>query len=281
MTIIAMTREMGSLGKFVAEGLAADLHLNLLYHEVIDSVSEKMHLPGSVVTRFLQGRAMPIERFRTDMDALSLYTAEEVLNIAAHGNLMIRGWGATCLLRPVSHVVCVRVCAPMEARIRHIMERLGIDDPDLAQAEIKRNDAAHSAAMQRRFGINWEDPAHYDLVLNTERLSVTACIEQIKALAKQPDFQETTESHAKLLNLALSAHIQAELRNDPVTHDVKITIDTFNDERPGNLILRGIVLSDDEKRMVEDLSSRCPGVSAVENQLRVMTGSRIRRTLNG
>jgi cytidylate kinase len=132
MTIIAMTREMGSLGKDVAEGLARELGLRLMYHEVIDGVSEKMHLSQNVITRFLQGKEGLLEGLRVDREALSLYTAEEVLDTALHGNLMIRGWGATCLLRPVSHVVCVRVCAPLELRTRRIMERIGIDDPELA-----------------------------------------------------------------------------------------------------------------------------------------------------
>ena len=66
MTIIAMTREMGSLGKDVAEGLAQDLGLRLLYHEIVDSVAEKMHLPTNVITRFLQGKAGHIESLRAD-----------------------------------------------------------------------------------------------------------------------------------------------------------------------------------------------------------------------
>lgn len=281
MTIIAMTREMGSLGEDVAQGLAAEFGLKLLYHEVIDYVSEKMHLPPSVVTRFLQGKAGLLERFRVDMDALSLYTAEEVLDIAAQGNLMIRGWGATCLLRPVSHVVCVRVCAPLALRARRIMERLGMDDAALAQAEITRSDATHAATMQRRFGIDWQDAAHYDLVLNTERLSVEDCIEQIKALTRHPAYQETAESRAKLLNLALSAHVQAALKKDTLTHGIRISIDVHDGGHAGNLILRGIVLSDEEKRKVEALVARHPGVSAVENQLRVMKSRYVHIPLDG
>ena len=41
MPIIAITREMGSLGKDVARGLGEALGLPVIYHEVID------HLAGS------------------------------------------------------------------------------------------------------------------------------------------------------------------------------------------------------------------------------------------
>ena len=281
MSIIAMTREMGSLGKDVAEGLAQQLGLKLLYHEIVDGVAEKMHLPANAITRFLQGKAGRIESLRADLDSMSLYTAEEVLDIAAQGNLMIRGWGATCLLRPVSHVLCVRVCAPMALRVQRIMERVGIQDSKLAQTEIERSDAAHAAAMLRRFGINWQDATHYDLVLNTERLSVADCIQQIKDLLKSPSYQETAESRARLLHLMLSTHIQSALRKNPKTREVRISLGENTNGTAGNVVLRGIVLDDAEKRLVENLATRFPGVSSVESQLQVMKNTKIFRTLDG
>lgn len=281
MSIIAMTREMGSLGKDVAEGLAQELGLRLLYHEIVDSVAEKMHLPANVITRFLQGKAGRIESLQADLDSMSLYTAEEVLEIAAKGNVVIRGWGATCLLRPISHVLSVRVCAPMELRVQRIMERLGVQDPKLAETEIERSDAAHAAAMLRRFGINWQDATHYDLVLNTQHLSVADCIDQIKSLLKSPSLQETAESRAELLHLTLSTHIQSALRKEPRTQGVRISVSEYSNGTTGNVVLRGIVLDDSEKRLVENLAARFPGVSSVENQLQVMKNARILRKLDG
>ena len=281
MSIVAMTREMGSLGKDVAEGLARDLGLRLFYHEIIDSVADKTHMPPNVITRFLQSKAGLIESMRVDQDAISLYTAEEVLDLAAKGNLMIRGWGATSLLRPVSNVLCVRVCAPFASRTQRIMERLGIDDSELALDEIKKSDAAHAASMLRRVGIHWQDAEHYDLTLNTERLSVEDCIEQIKDLLTRPAFQETAKSRTELLNLTLSTHIQGALRNEPKTRGVRILIGNYLNGTAGNVVLQGIVTDDAEKRMVENMVSRFPGVLTVDNELRVMTNSKIFRTLDG
>ncbi len=271
MPVIAMTREMGSLGRDVAEGLAKELELKLVYHEIVDGVAEKMRMPQSAVLRCLQGKANLLERLRFDMNGLSLYTAEEVLELAIQGNLMIRGWGATYLLRPVSHVVCVRLCAPIELRARRIMERMGIEDPAVALEEVRRNDAAHGNAMQRRFGMNWEDPVHYDAVLNTGRFSVENCIDQIKELLRLPALQETPQSRAKLANLALSAHVSAALKNNPETSHVRVSVEIEDNAQAGQLVLRGIVLHDDEKRLVEALAARVPGVRSVENQLSLMT----------
>lgn len=93
MPTIAMTREMGSLGKDVVESVAKQLGMRIVYSEIVDSLAEKMHMPPSVVTRFVQGKSNALERMRVDMDALSLHTAEEVFALAAQGNVAIRGWG--------------------------------------------------------------------------------------------------------------------------------------------------------------------------------------------
>ena len=57
MPLIAMTREMGSLGKDVAAGLAARLNRKVVYHEIIEPIANKMRLRKSHVERFLDGRA--------------------------------------------------------------------------------------------------------------------------------------------------------------------------------------------------------------------------------
>jgi len=70
MPIIAITREMGSLGKGVARGLGEELGLPVI---------------------------APLA---------------DIYAIASKGGAIIRGWGATHLLREIPHVVSVCVCAP-------------------------------------------------------------------------------------------------------------------------------------------------------------------------
>jgi cytidylate kinase len=40
--------------------------------------------------------------------------------------------------------------------------------------------------MHAQFGVTWGDPLLYDLVLNTDRISVDSCVAQIRALAERP-----------------------------------------------------------------------------------------------
>src|SRR3982751_6766658 len=209
MTVIALTQEMGSLAKDVAEKLAADLGLQVMRHEVVDHVSTRAHVPTSLIHRLREGKAGALERWRADGGSLAVYMSEEVLDVAARGNVVLRGWGATCLLRAVPHVVCVRVTRPFEQRVAWLQERLGDGGVAFVEEETRRRGRAHAARMHAQFGVTWGDPLLYDLVLNTGRVSVESCALQIAALAQRPEFAETEASRAMLQNLALDARVRA------------------------------------------------------------------------
>jgi cytidylate kinase len=271
MPVIALTQEMGSLAKDVAQQLADELHLSTLRHEVAEHVAQKMHVPRSLINRLREGNAGTIERLRADRASLAVYSAEEVLETAARGDVVLRGWGATCLLHSVPHVVCVRVTRPMKQRVEWLMKNLDTDDAESAEAEIRRSDQAHAARMHEQFGVTWGDPLLYDLVLNTERLSVDTCVQQIKALVARPEFAETPASVALLQNMAVQARVRAALRADETTRGVDITIESD----AGKLVLRGIVADAREKDASGAVAAAVPGVVSVDNQLRTMAGSRL------
>ena len=271
MPVIALTQGMGSLATDVAEQLAAALNLDTLQHEVGEHVADRMHVSKSLINRLREGKAGTIERLRADRESMAIYTAQEVLEAAARGNVVIRGWGATCLLRPVPHVVCVRIMRPFAKRVQWLMDHLGIDDVGVAQAEIERSDQAHAARMHEQFGVSWGDPGLYDLVLNTDRISVDSCVQLIAALAARPEFAETESSRSLLRGLALQAHIRAALRANEVTRGVDITIDCVEDR----VTLRGIVVNVGEQAAAEQVAAGVPGVAEVDNQLRVMGSTRL------
>jgi cytidylate kinase len=271
MAVIAMTREMGSLGKDVAAGLAEHLGLEVVHHELVEhDVAGRLGVRESAVHHFLEGSASLLERWQIDGQKLSRYTAEEILELAARGNVLIRGWGAVSLLRPVPHVLCVRVCAPIRVRVERLMQRLGIADADLARREIERNDASHASTMQRFFGANWEDPQLYDIVLNTERVPVESCVEQVRLLAGSPAFQESEASRAVLADKLLEARIRSVLANrlgDARGADViEVAV------KSGRVVLSGAVDDREEIAQIAQLVRGINGVTAIENNLRHITG---------
>jgi cytidylate kinase len=271
MPVIALTQGMGSLAQDVAEQLAKELKLSTLEHEVAQHVADQMHVSKSLINRIRAGKAGPIERLRTDRDSIAVYTARELLEAAASGNVVLRGWGATALLHPVPHVPCIRIMRPFEKRVQWLMKELDTDDIELAEEEIKRSDHANATRMHDQFGVKWNDPVLFDMVLNTDRLSVDTCVQQIKGLLARPEFAETEASRSQLQGMALSAHVRAALRSHEDTHGVNVTIDSV----AGTVKLTGIVLQAPEKAAAEQVTAAVPGVKAVDNQLRVMAKSRL------
>ena len=273
MPLIAMTREMGSLGKDVAAEVSARLGKPVVHHEIIDHLADKMRLRKSHVIRFLDGKSNIWERLTTDKTSLSIFTADETISLAeADGVGVIRGWGAAHLLRPIRHVICVRVCAPMKVRTRRMMERLDTDDEALVVNEIKLSEEAHGAITRRHFGVNWQDPEEYDLVLNTERVSIQECADEVMVLVNDPRFQETAHSRQMLANLALEMHVRAALRADPRTAKMSVTISAD----AGQITLSGIVDGGLEPARATEVAGAVPGVKSVVNGIKTLGNSRVK-----
>lgn len=266
MAVIAMTREMATLGKDVAEGLAARLDLTIVHHELVEQdIAQRAGLPESEVHRFLEGETPLLQKWKIDSKRLSRYTAQEILELAAQGKTLIRGWGATHLLRSVPHAICVRICAPMAFRTQVLMERLGVTDPRVARREIERSDAAHNNTMRRLFRIDWQDPGLYTLALNTARVSVDDCVEQITRLAQSPAFPETAASKLSLQDQIVLARVRDALdrRFGPGINALGIEAHVSK----GHVTLAGAM--SDERPMVEcvRLVRDVTGVVSVESKI--------------
>jgi hypothetical protein len=150
------------------------------------------------------------------------------------------------------------------------MDHLGTDDRAAAEQELRRSDAAHAQRMNAQFGVTWGDPLLYDLVLNTERVSVDTCADQVLQLTKRPEFQETAQSRDVLAGLALAARVRAALKANEATSNVDVQIDG----REGRAVLTGIVVNEQEKAEAERVASTVAGVGNVENKLHLMKVSR-------
>lgn len=277
MPVIAMTREMGSLGKDVANGVAERLGLRLVYNELVDALANDLHVDPGAIARMVDGHATLSDRFRLKPSDVGLFTEQQVLDTALKGNVVFRGWGATNLLRLVPHVPCIRVSAPLEVRVKHMMERLRTDDHDKVLHEIRRNDAAHADTVRRLFGVSYEDPWLYDATYNTQKNSVEFCVDQIVDMVNHANFAETAESRALLKQMALKAHIRTALRRTPSTAELGVTL-AVND---GRVVFEGIVDTEEQRNAVGKVVGCVQGVTGTDNKLRSMSNRRTRAQMDG
>jgi cytidylate kinase len=273
VTVIAITREMGSLGKDVAAGLSEVFGVPLVYHEVIDHLADRMRVRKSHVQRLLDGSAGLLERLTADKTSLSIFSDDEIVSFATQGKgAVIRGWGATHLLRAIPHAVCLRICAPFEVRKRRMLERLGTGDEQGVAQEIRQNDEAHGAIMRRHFAVEWAAPELYDVVLNTERLSVAECVDKVARVVKSEAFAETDESRRRLEDLALGCRVRAALRKAPSTRELSVAVNT----RDGRVTLTGVAQSAEQRAAARVVAAAVQGVRELDEELRAADELRAR-----
>jgi cytidylate kinase len=266
MTVIAMTREIGSRGMEVAERVASKLGLKIVRSELVaNSVAKRLGIEAKVFLRYMDGTASLLERWRIDRRKLIHYTSEEILRLAQQGNVLIKGWGAATLLHDVRQVISVRVCAPKDFRVRTLMDRLGTKDANAVRRQIQRHDAARARTMAIFFNIEQEDARLYHVVVNTERLSVEACVKAIADLA---------ESHRRAANWPVRSAladklVEAKISSAFVDHippgmaPLGVSVSVVN----GKITLSGISCSGGLRRQAETIAHTIAGALQIDNRI--------------
>ncbi len=271
MALVAITREMGSLGIDVGQNIAASLGVPMIHHEIVDAVADKMRVRRSHVVRLLDGKATFYERLTAADTKASLLTAAEILDLACDPRgAVLRGWGAAFLLHKVPHAVCARVCAPRWLRTQRMMERLNTDDPVAAETEVRQNDESHAAVIKRNFHVDMPNAENYDVVLSTERLSVDDASEELLHVTRNHAFEETIASRQTLLDLRLEAHVRVALRVNPRTRNTVLGVAT----NAGVVTLSGIVRDEDERREAVSVAADVDAVESVQSSIRAADGFR-------
>jgi hypothetical protein len=104
-------------------------------------------------------------------DAIRGLIQDAIEEMARQGNVVIVSHAASLALSRRSDVLRVLVTASPETRAERISESRGLG-PKEAEKTIKSADAARADYLRRFYGIGSELPTHYDLVVNTDVLSV-------------------------------------------------------------------------------------------------------------
>jgi cytidylate kinase len=103
-------------------------------------------------------------------DARYLAGLQSIIRELATGkSIVICGRGSQFILRDNPEAFHVLVVAPLDMRVKRVMESLEIDE-ESAKKEIAAYDSRRCEFIKRYFKTELEDPVNYDLVTNTEHL---------------------------------------------------------------------------------------------------------------
>ena len=197
MRAITISREYGSGGGEIAARLARRLGWQLIDHEVVVRVAEKLHVSEEEAEEHderVEGLAsrifkslrlmhptMPVTvDIPPSMDSRAFYEArcQIIEGAVASGQVVIVGRGAQAHLAERRDVLHVRIVAPFALRLAYVMSREGLDR-EAAQARILRKDQERTRYLETFYHRHPGDPHLYDLVLNTGILDLESAAEVI------------------------------------------------------------------------------------------------------
>ena len=119
----------------------------------------------------LAGSGSPRVGEELSSDAIRALIRETILQTAARGDVVIVAHGASYAVSRAHEALRVLVTASPETRAARIADLKSLDRA-AAVREVKDSDAARRDYLRRFYDIAQESPTHYDVVVNTDALSV-------------------------------------------------------------------------------------------------------------
>jgi cytidylate kinase len=212
MAIICISRGTFSAGEAVAQAVAERLgHPCLSRERNLATVATRYQLTKDGLTATLDKRPSFWDKVLGERDLYLLCVRATLLEEAQGGRLVYHGYVGQLLLPEVSPVLRVRVIADQAFRLRAAMEQQHLTRSQ-ALAHIERVDQERRDWIRFLLGVDWEDPAHYDAVLNLSRLPVETAAETVVALTRRREFEVT--SLQALADQALRYGVMAALAMD-------------------------------------------------------------------
>lgn len=199
--VITIAREPGAGGSEIARRLSKALKMDLIGGQIIQHVADSARMSRKVIqslderevtfretllsSLFGENRPWPGEYLQ--------HLTKVVGTIGAFGNVILMGRAASYIL-PRERTFKVRIIAPIELRIKHFMEDRGYTKSE-AEQYIVKTENNRKAFIRKYFNADLADPAHYDMVINTEKISLDSATEAIIVVFHQrrkrenPSFQ--------------------------------------------------------------------------------------------
>lgn len=187
MAVITISRMVGSKGTLIGQEVAKRLNYRYVDMEVIQEI---MNEYGQLEFKSIYDAKLKIwERYSNiTKDMLDFYK-RVMLSIAKSGNVLIIGRGSFASLGKYADVLDVMIYAPMETRIKAIMEMRGISDPEKVRNYIVQKEEIRRSFVEHTYNIKWNQIENFDMVFNTGKLDTAlvndTIVTAVKALEKK------------------------------------------------------------------------------------------------
>jgi cytidylate kinase len=258
MSVITISRGTLSGGRTLAECLAQRLGYRCVDRDVIveraaaqgvshQELRDALEKPPSFLDHFQHKKYMYLVLMQAAL-------AEEVVDdqVIYHGNAghLLLGGGAP--------VLRVRIIAPLELRLRMAGERLRLSREE-AILHIEKMDRDRRRWTQYLYGIDWGDPALYDIVVNLEHITIDQACTTVASLVRSRCYQFDAECRRKMNDLVTASRVRVALVLNPATANLEVEVESHD----GIVSLRGKLRDVHQAPEIEKVAWGVPGVTGV------------------
>lgn len=166
--IITISRMHGSKGKYIGEQVAKELNIPYYYKELTVVAAKESGLDKEFISKLNQSNNILHDLYLTTTPVkYAIEAQEEVLKkIASKGSCVIVGRAADYVLRNNKNLVRIFIYAPMEYRIKSVMEMYG-DSIKEAKKNINKSDKNRASYYNIISNSKFGDINNYDLCIDS------------------------------------------------------------------------------------------------------------------
>lgn len=202
MAVITISRLVGSKGTAIGKEVAKRMN----YHYVdIELVQEIMNQYGEPEFKNIYDTKLSIwDRYSNITNDLLGFFKRVMLSIAKSGNAVIIGRGSFVSLGKYADVLDVMIYAPMDIRIKAIMEIRGISDLEKAENYIINKEKIRQSFIEQTYNVKWNQIDNFDMVFNTGKFNPELVTDTIVKAGKE------LESKKAVLSGLVTSDIEAD-----------------------------------------------------------------------
>jgi len=272
MYFITFSRKMGTNGTEIARQVADKLGYQFYDTEAIENEARDMGFLESIQEIDKKTPSL-FQRLFSHKPAIELDRLTSLIyELAKKGDAVFLGRGSHILLKSFSCALHIRVTASIERRVQNLIQR-GFQREGALKA-MERSDHERGTFIRFAFGVDWENPGLYDVILNMDKLTVPLAVDTVIQMARSEEIKACSIDAMKsiemmgLVRRAEAALIEAGLTYGPTT-SISVSV-----VEPGKIRLSGLAESQATKTRAESLLKALKGVVSIENQIRVAPADR-------
>ncbi|MDO5344241.1 MAG: cytidylate kinase-like family protein [Lachnospiraceae bacterium] len=181
--VVTITRQFGSLGRPIARKMSQILGIEYYDRDIVDQAAKKLQLPVSVVNqeeeRAIKQAVNPFSRMMFPLGKGTNHTQDKIFEaqkniiqfLAEKDNCIIVGRCSDFVLGEMENSIHIYIYASYEARLRHCIEDLEMDEAE-ARKMIKSVDEARASYHMQYAGYLPDDKRHKDIMIDSSLFGV-------------------------------------------------------------------------------------------------------------